>query len=35
MSAAAGRLLDRYVLTNWLRLFVLTALGFPFVAVLI
>src|SRR6476620_10356899 len=35
MSAAAGRLLDRYVLTSWLRLFVLTALGFPFVAVLI
>ncbi len=29
------RLLDRYVIGTWLRLFVLTALGFPFVAVLI
>ena len=35
MRTHATRLLDRYVLTNWLRLFVLTALGFPFVAVLI
>jgi lipopolysaccharide export system permease protein len=35
MTTAAGRLLDRYVLTSWIRLFVLTALGFPFVAVLI
>ncbi len=28
-------LLDRYVLGSWVRLFVLTALGFPFVAVVI
>lgn len=28
-------ILDRYVLTTWLRLFVLTALGFPFIAVVI
>ena len=29
------RLMDRYVIGTWLRLFILTALGFPFVAVLI
>jgi lipopolysaccharide export system permease protein len=31
----AARLLDRYVLTSWLRLFAVTALGFPFVAIMI
>ena len=35
MRVSRSRLLDRYVLGSWLRLFVLTALGFPFVAVLI
>ena len=29
------RLLDRYVLRSWLRIFVLTALGFPIVSILI
>jgi lipopolysaccharide export system permease protein len=29
------RLLDRYVLSHWLRLFLLTALGFPIITILI
>jgi lipopolysaccharide export system permease protein len=29
------RTLDRYVLTSWLRIFILTALGFPIVSILI
>ncbi len=35
MRLPGARILDRYVLGTWLRLFALTALGFPFVAVLI
>jgi lipopolysaccharide export system permease protein len=35
MRRSAAGLLDRYVLVTWFRLFILTALGFPFVAVLI
>ena len=31
----ALRTLDRYVLGSWLRIFVLTALGFPLVSILI
>ena len=34
-AVTAARLLDRYVLTSWLRLFAVTALGFPFVAIMI
>ncbi|MFZ5623287.1 MAG: LptF/LptG family permease [Gemmatimonadota bacterium] len=30
-----GRTLDRYVLRTWLRIFVLTALGFPLVSIMI
>ncbi len=30
-----GRLLDRYVLAQWLKIFALTALGFPLVSILI
>ena len=30
-----GRLLDRYVLRQWLKLFAITALGFPLVSILI
>ncbi|MGH7536751.1 MAG: LptF/LptG family permease, partial [Gemmatimonadales bacterium] len=29
------RTLDRYVLASWLRIFILTALGFPIVSILI
>ena len=32
---SGARLLDRYVLVSWLRLFSITALGFPFVAIMI
>ena len=32
---AGLRHLDRYVLSSWIRIFVLTALGFPVVSILI
>ena len=35
MRLLPGRLLDRYVLGTWIKIFVMTAFGFPLIQVII